>query len=397
MQKKYYNSDPEGTAGGGGVATNNPVPNFAALTEQMFQPDYKPEAINKEKEIEAKNEEDIKNNSTELEVKPEEKKEGEVEKPVVEEKKEESTDLKLDGVEETKAAELELKLDEPVQNKNIWIETAKETLGIDLQEDSPEAFKLSVKNAIEAAKEEGKKTTLDQELASLNPEAAVDFILLREGLTRDEINAPVKELEDLLALSNIDLVRKDLELQYKDLDEHKRNELIEKEIEILTEKELIDHEAEKLKVVLNQAKESRLLERAELAKSVATKYEAKREADRQSELQSIGNSLNTVKEFMGSPINDNVRTELVKRISYGKFDSIFNDPAKKAQFILFDLFGEQAAKNIRQLALTEGREKVTKHLSNVPPDPKHNNSVSSSKQSAKTASGFEALETLFGQ
>ncbi len=378
MQKKYLS--PDEVAGGNGGQETALAPDFSRLTEEMFQPDYKPKEVAAEKQIESVTETEVKEVATELTIKPEEVTEttdpAKTETaPAAEEKKEESFELKLDLAPETAT--------------KVWADTAKNVFGIELQEDSVDAFVNTAKEQLLAAEERGKQTTIEKELATLSPEAQVDFILLREGLTRDEINAPTKEIDGILSLSNVDIVRKDLEL--RGLSE----ELIEKEIEILTEKDVIDHEAEKLKVVLHQAKESVLKEREELAKSVATNYEAKRHAEKLTELQSINTALDTVKDFMGFPITEANKAEIAKRNLEGKFDSIFNDPKKRAEFILFDLFGEQAVKGLRNKAHEEGREKVTKHLSNIPPVPKHNNSQSSAKQSATTTSGFEQLEKFF--
>lgn len=380
MQKKYLSPD-EATGGGGGQETKI-APDFSKLTEEMFEPGYKPKEVEAEKKIEVTTEKEVTEAAPELIIKPDEvveatpeAKKEEITTPAAEEKKEESFELKLDltSTPETK----------------VWAEKAKEVFGVELQEDSIDAFVNTTKEQLLAAEERGKQTTIEKELATLSPEAQMDFILLREGLTREEINAPTKEIDSILALSNVDIVRKDLEL--RGLSE----ELIEKEIEILTEKDVIDHEAEKLKVVLHQAKESVLKEREELAKSVATNYEAKQRATKLTELQSINTALDTVKDFMGFPITDANKSEIAKRNLEGKFESIFNDPEKRAKFILFDLFGEQAVKGLRNKAFEEGREKVTKELSNVPPTPRHNNSQSTVKQSAATASGFDKLETLF--
>lgn len=389
MQKKYLS--PDEAAGGGNGQETAVTPNFAGLSEEMFQPTYEPKEVKAQTEIVEKTAEEVKEVVTDLNLEPEKGTDG---LPI--EKKEEVPAAEVKP-EEKKEEPFELKLDAPVgeAESKVWIETAKEVYGVDLAENTPEAYKIASKEALAAAEERGKQISLDKELAALPPEAQANFILLRDGLSQEEINKPTKVIDDILAMSNIDIIKKDLELQFEGLDPEKREELIDKEIEILTEKGIIDHEAEKLKVVLHQAKESVLREREQLAKSVATNYEAKRIAEKQAELQSVSDSINTVKEFMGFTINDATRAEIVKRNLEGKFESIINDPEKRAKFIMFDLFGEQAVKGIRNKAIEEGREKVTKHLSNIPPVPKHNNSTSVVKQSAKTTTGFEGLEQFF--
>jgi hypothetical protein len=367
MQKKYYSPD-EATGGGEATAT---APNFELLTEDLFEPNYNATAVKEEKKIEEKLEQETKEQV-----------------PV---------DLNLqEEIKETKKEEVknEEKNTETKQEasaeSSVWVETAKELFGLEVQENSYEAFVEAAKVAVEQAELRGMETTLQKEVAELPIEAQVDFLLLREGYTREQINEPTKEIDTLLNYSNIDLVKKDLELQGMS------ESLIEKEIELLTEKGLIDHEAEKLKLVLHNARESVLTERQQLAEQVATNYHARLQTERQAQAELMSNAFNTVKDFMGQPINENARKQLANRYAEGAYDSIFNDPVKKAEFIMYHHFGEQAAKNIRNKALEEGREKVTKHLSNIPPVPQQNNAKPIAKQNAKTTSGFESLSSMFG-
>jgi hypothetical protein len=379
------NLSPETSAEGGGTTeVTESAPNFAALTEEMFNPEYNAEAKKEEIKVEQKVSEVIaEETSGDLSLEKEVAKEG-----VVEDVKSEvaEAELKLD--------ETELKLDDSNLNggesEKVWIETARELFGREVETDSYEAFAEAAKVAISEAEERGKSTTLDKELARLAPEAQTDFLLLRAGYTRDEINAPTKEIDSLMELSDLDLIKKDLEMRGFS------NELVERELELLTEKELVEHEAGKLKLILQQARESTIAERNQLAQNVATNYQAQLQAERNAEAQTMSNAFNTVKDFMGSPINEEVRNQLAKKYAEGDYDRILNDPAKKAQFILQHHFGEQAMKNIRNKALEEGREKATKGLSNIPPVPQHNNSKSAVKSSAKTTSGFDSLASIFG-
>lgn len=387
MQKRYYSPN---EAAGGGEATTT-APNFELLTEDLFDPNYNATAVKEEKKIEEKLEQETKEQiPVDLNLEQEVK---EVSQETKEETK--TTEVKEDKTTETTSNDFELKLDDTNLSGNsessVWVETAKELFGIEVNENSYEAFVEAAKTAVEQAELKGKETTLEKELNSLPIEAQVDFLLLREGYTREQINEPTKEIDTLLTYSNIDLVRKDLELQGMS------ESVIEKEIELLTEKGLIDHEAEKLKLVLHNARESVLTERQQLAEQVATNYHARLQAEKKTEAELMTNAFNTVKDFMGQSINDNTRKQLAERYAEGSYDSIFNDPVKKAEFIMYYHFGEQAAKNIRNKALEEGREKVTKHLSNVPPVPQHNNTKSVVKQNAKTISGFESLSSLFGE
>ena len=106
-------------------------------------------------------------------------------------------------------------------------------------------------------------------------------------------------------------------------------------------------------------------------------------------------AFDTVKDFMGHAINENTRKEIARRYSEGKYDGIINSPEKKAEFLMYHHFGEQVVKNIRNKALEEGREKVTKHLSNVPPVPQQNNAKVNSKTQGSSSAGFEGLASIF--
>lgn len=389
---KYRNLSPEEATGGSGTTEATVTPNFGMLSEEMFDPSYNASEVKAEKEVEEKVEQDNKEQTpADLSLDEQEEQKGE-------EKSEEKSEEKVEGSvesekEEESEADFELKLDETnidgKQESKVWQETAKDLFGKEVQEDSYEAFVEAAKSAIQEAEERGKMSTIQSELSKLPPEAQADFLLLQAGYTREQINEPTKEIDVALAMSDIDLVKYDLELKGY------TPEMVEKEIEKLTEDGLVDHEANKHRLFLKQARESVLQERADLANQVATNYQAKLEAEKQAEYQTMTQAFDTVKDFMGHAINENTRKEIAKRYTEGKYEAILNDPIKKAEFLMYHHFGEQVVKNIRNKALEEGREKVTKHLSNVPPVPSKNNAVGQAKRQTGV-SGFEALSTMFG-
>lgn len=386
---KYRNLSPDESAVGGGTEAATIKPNLSMLTEEMFEPTYDPKAVKVEKEVEQKVEQQTKEETpADLSLEKQEEQPKEAEKS--EEKVEKAEEKKPEATTET---ELELKLDDDsLQLKDetkVWQETAKDIFGIEVAEDTYEAFVEASKKAIELAKEEGRNATIQSELAKMPVEAQTDFLLLQAGYTREQINEPTKEIDQALAMSSIDLVKYNMEL------EGYSPELIEKEIEILTEKGLVDHEAEKHRLFLKNARETVLSDRANLAQQVATNYQARLEAERQAELQTMTNAFDTVKDFMGHAINENTRKEIAKRYAEGKYDAVLNDPIKKAEFLLYHNFGEQVVKNIRNKALEEGREKVTKHLSNIPPVPQQNNSTVIVKKQGSSSSGFELLSEIY--
>ncbi len=387
---KYRNLSPEETTGGSGTAEATVTPNLGMLTEEMFEPTYDPKAVKAEKQVEEKVEQDNKEQSpADLSLEKQEEQPKEEEKKV--EEKVEGTEKK----EESKTEDLELKLDgetlELKEETKVWQETAKELFGVEIAEDSHEAFVEASKQAIQLAEEKGRQATIQSELAKLPVEAQVTFTLLQAGYTQEQIMEPTKEIDKAIEMSNIDLVKYDMELRGYS------SELIEKEIEILTEKGLVDHEAEKHRLFLKNARESVLSERESLAKQVATNYQARLEAERQAELQTMTQAFDTVKDFMGHAINENTRKEIARRYAEGKYDAILNDPIKKAEFLMYHNFGEQVVKNIRNKALEEGKEKVTKHLSNVPPVPQQNNAKVNVKTQGGANTGFAALSKIYGE
>lgn len=389
---KYRNLSPDEATGGSGATEATVTPNFGMLSDEMFEPTYNAAEVKAEKEVEQKVEQDNKEQTpSDLSLEKQEEQKGE-EKPSEETEQKVEKSEESESAEEDKADDFELKLDESnidgKQETKIWQETAKDLFGVEVQEDSYEAFVDAAKIAIQEAEERGKASTIDSELAKLPVEAQVDFLLLQAGYSREQINEPTKEIDSALGMSDIDLVKYDLELKGY------TQEMVEREIEHLTEKGLIDHEAEKHRLFLKQARESVLKERADLANQVATNYQAKLEAEKQAEYQTMSKAFDTVKDFMGQAINENTRKEIAKRYTEGKYDAILNDPIKKAEFLMYHHFGEQVVKNIRNKALEEGREKVTKHLSNIPPVVSKNNAVGNAQRQTNV-SGFEALSTIF--
>lgn len=83
--------------------------------------------------------------------------------------------------------------------------------GIELKEDSFEAYQLGIEEKYNAKVEEVKKTTEDTVLAKYSPEARATIELLNSGLSLEQIYSPLQEVQQLKALDDVSLVRKALE------------------------------------------------------------------------------------------------------------------------------------------------------------------------------------------
>jgi len=126
-----------------------------------------------------------------------------------------------------------------------WQGIAKD-FGFEIKEDTYEAFMQGKEAFIEGLKTESVKDikvkALREEIAELPAESQLLILGLKSGLTREQIEAPFKLVQEYKALSDADLVAKDLQLK------EFTDDVVANEIEKLTESGKLEIEAKKLRI-----------------------------------------------------------------------------------------------------------------------------------------------------
>ena len=190
------------------------------------------------------------------------------------------------------------------------------------------------------------------------------FQLAEAGLTFDEIVAPFTKINEFKAMPALELVRKNLELTHTDW----TPDMIDSEMEILTAVDgRLEHEHKKIIVELDSIQREEQYRRQDIVNNYKVNAEKYAMQERVHNLESVSKALNNMSEFMGSPLTSEVKNGLTERMNNGKYDQMFNDPIKKAEFIAYMELGQKAQKNLEAKSYAKGRLEITKKLHNTPP------------------------------
>lgn len=282
------------------------------------------------------------------------------------ENKEESAEEEKPLIE-FKAEDVNNAVSETEPEDGTWLAVAKAS-GLEIQDDSFEAYQSAVEAKYNAQIEQVKAQTEDTILAKYSPEARMTIELLNSGLSLEEVYAPTQMIKELKSLDDAALVRKNLE-ETRDAQGNPvyDSDFIDKEIETLIEKGNIDHEAKRIRKKLELIEQEIQLEHSQKLKQFQEKKAQIAEQTKHQSVAQFTNALNTVSEFMGGKLSDEAKQAIVKKQQAGLYDNLLNDPKKLAEFVLYNEFGQKAIKNLENTAYQRGREEKTKKLVNVPP------------------------------
>lgn len=274
------------------------------------------------------------------------------EEPKVELKVENKTEVKLDDKKEEAApVEFTLPGDEKLSlevEDNGWKPLAKD-LGFEIEADDEAEFKAKL--------DDHYKAKYEINLGKYKPETQVLLEYVEAGGTIEQLLEPLKPLLDLKALSDTELVYKDLELRKY------TPELIEKEITRLTEADELDLTAHKLRETVDSLinDEQQVLMKQKL--DATTRHDAFKQHTVVEEMKAMKSALFETKEFMTIPLPQKVTEVITKNLESGKYSSLMKDPKVMAKFALFVELESQAIQQI------ESRErlkyKADRH--NLPP------------------------------
>jgi hypothetical protein len=333
--------------------------NFELLSDDTFLNSNYNEATEEAKPTEITKEDASKDEVKDLGLEPETK---------VEEVKTETTETKEEVTSETETLDLEpLSLEDTNSNEpedGSWAYIAKLD-GLELKEDSLEAYKEAITAPYEEKLREIEHLTTDKLLSKFeDPNVKMVFQLAEAGLTFDEIVAPFTKINEFKAMPALDLVRRNLELTHTDW----TPDMIDTEMEILTAVDgRLEHEHRKIIVELDNIQREEQYRREDIVNNYKVNAEKYAMQERVQNLESVSRALDNMSEFMGSPLTNEVKQGLTERMNNGKYDQMFNDPIKKAEFIAYIELGQKAQKNLEAKSYAKGRLEITKKLHNTPP------------------------------
>lgn len=277
---------------------------------------------------------------------------------------------KKEGEETTEEVKLDeetvLKLeDESVQNEaeeGSWIAYAKAE-GLEITEDTPEAYIAAKIQPLEQKIEEVKNQKLEELLHDVDPEIRMEIELSKSGLSLQDIKAPLEDIARYKSMSDVELYREDLTLRYPNATQ----EWIDADVEKAVESGQIAHDAVRLRLDLDNLEAQIKQDRQQIVEKYRENNAKFLESKRSSEIESVTKALNEIPSFMGAVIAPESKQIMARKYSEGKYDQILNDPNKRAEFIMYHELGKKAYEAAIAKSEAKGKLSVTKHLSNVPP------------------------------
>lgn len=241
-----------------------------------------------------------------------------------------------------------------------WLAVAK-AKGIEIAEDSVDAFTEALIAPYVKQAQDAQILAKENLYTTMKPETATAFKLMEMGVPEEQLFHPTRQIEEYLKLEDAALVRADKEAWGW------KPEMIDAELELLTTKNLLGHEAEKLRLTLNSNKADILKQREKFVQQ----YEGKRQEailhQKEEERTQFTKAMNTVSTFMGAPIPADVKDALIKNYNKGLYDNVLNTPTSKVEYLLQRELSHKVLSVLKNTASQEGRDTIRKKLAEIPP------------------------------
>ncbi len=155
----------------------------------------------------------------------------------------------------------------------------------------------------------------------------------------------------------------------------------------------MDVTAQPLRDILKSNKETLAQKQVDqLATLKASKATAELQV-RQKESDEIKNTIISMKEYMGVPITDKVVSHIKQKWDKGEYQEAFTDPKVVAEFLMYNEFGEQGLKALKQREYDRGRYDKARKLHNIPPV-QETGAKATTQASVKAEGNFGALANV---
>ena len=275
--------------------------------------------------------------------------------------------------------------------EDSWLALAK-SKNLEIAEDTLEAYEAAVTAPLLAQIEQAKTAKVEDYLAEIDPQIRMEIELNKAGLSYEDIKAPLENIARYRSMNPVELVREDLTLKISNIreltDEDKA--FIDAEIEKKVESGEINHDHKRLMLVLDESEKQVKDEQQSIIDRYKINNAKQLEEKRSNEIASVSKALSETPSFMGSVVAKESLEAMAKKYSDGKYDHILNDPAKKAEFIMYHELGKKAYDAAIAKSKAEGHLKVVKELHNTPPVDKLGAGVSTTTHETKT--GLQKLK-----
>lgn len=241
-----------------------------------------------------------------------------------------------------------------------WLPIAKE-LDLTIKADTFEDFKIAFKEKMDAIKNESVTAKKEDIISSFKPESQLMILGLENGLTMEQINKPFASIDNFLAMNDVDLVAEDLKLSGMP------EALVEKEITRLSDANLMDVEAFKIRKFLTDEKETMKTQSIKDLNDLSAKNEQRKIDLIAKDTTEIHSSLKSITKVLESNIGEKHIDFVLNKYKKGEYQELLKDSNFVAKAILHHEFGEKAASLLAKKKFDEGRNGIVNKLHNIPP------------------------------
>lgn len=268
------------------------------------------------------------------------------------------TPAKIEKVIEEPAVEFVLKTDATDKTEPTEITSWKDLgtiLDFEVKEDTEEGVKAAYQAHLTAkvaeASETAKNTTLEKELANIDPEAQMLFDFMKTGGKVDEFIAPTKPFDKMIAMTDEQLVR-----EAEVLRKTPEMEIDEKIIALIDDGKL-EEEAKTIRDYVQTEKVKFQGEIVEKRKDAFNKtYKAENE--------SIKTAIDKIENIFDIPLKKEIREGLANKIPAYR-ERFKNEPALVAEAIALLELKDQAKGFIHKKGYEEAMSKLKTKLHNL--------------------------------
>lgn len=242
---------------------------------------------------------------------------------------------------------------------------AQDVLGFQVEKESVDDFKKAHDERYILREEAEKQAVSSKEqlFSSLDPKLATAFKMIDLGVPPELALNPTAQHDALLATESAELVRMQLQTNFKDWDE----EMIDSEMEKLSA------DPNKLEIEARKIRSRVGLERQEILNTQSQIYNQQIESQKQQEAQKkvqtdtqFKEALSKEEAFIGLKLTPEAKSLIEKKYNSGAYDSLFNDAHNKLKAVLHYEFGDKFTQKSISEAKKEGKDEVFKTLANVP-------------------------------
>lgn len=229
--------------------------------------------------------------------------------------------------------------------------------------DDFESFSKLEEQVVAKKLEEAATKAREDVFAGLKPELrqAIELAQAHEDITLQDILQPTLQIEQYLKMDNEALVRADMEARNPKF----TKEMIDVEMQILTDKGLVDHTANVIKVGLEEDKAAIQAEHNNKIKAYQEQSLLNKQAQKDKAISQLNAAIDKAQSFFDKTLTDTDK-QVLKAQSASFLEELNSNPDKLAKAMLYDKLGERGEKYFKDKVRGEVLAELAKKQHNVP-------------------------------